>query len=151
MKTYTIVAAGLLLASVSASGQPNQKAVLHGTGSYAVTPAYNEAYVQKAVKTYATLLNSDNDGVVASAIAHLALIKIDMPDVELDGVRAKIADLVESGRTPAIRYKAYLASIVFQTPEMFRGGSKVGSTVSDTFFREIASRAQTSLLGQNLR
>jgi len=149
MKTLSMFTAGLLLVSASAMGQGTRQTVSYGAPHVATTSVYSEAYVQKAVNTYTQLLSSGNDGIVMSAIAHLTCIRIDMPDLAMNEIEAKIADLAESGRTPVIRYKAYLASMVFQSPEMFRVGDRVDSIESDPFFRNIAARAQTALLGQN--
>lgn len=151
MKATTLFAAGLFLVSVPAFGQNDRHGESKDSPSYAMLTSHGEAYMQKAVETYTELLQSDYDGIVESSIGHLAYIRIGLPDVDLDRAQARIAVLAKSGRTPVIRYKAYLATMVFANPQMFRNTTTTESTESDPFFRDIASKAQSVLLGQNAR
>jgi hypothetical protein len=63
---------------------------------------------------------------------------------EIDGA---LSQLVLIGKTPVIRYKAYLATQVFASPEMFREVSRSNYTSGDDYFTAIASRLQQSMLG----
>jgi len=151
MKTFAMFAAGLLLASVPALGHCNTQGMPQDAPYLATISSHSDAYLQKAVNTYTVLLTSPYDGIVESAIAHLAYCRMSLRHIDMKEARQAIANLAESGRTPAIRYKAYLATIVFESPEVFAKGLNVESTDSDQFFMAIASRAQKTLLGQNIK
>jgi hypothetical protein len=151
MNAYTMLAAGLFLSSVPTMGQSNRQGMLQEPPYFAEISSLSEDYLQKAVKNYALALTSANDGVVESSIAHLTFIRISLPQMDLKGIRATMVELAESGRTPVIRYKAYLATIVFESPVAFVRALNVESAESDQFFSSIASQVQKTLLGQNIK
>ena len=151
MKAYMKLAAGLLVVSIPAMGQLKPQESQKKAAFFDPITSHSEAYVEKAVGMYTQLLSSTNDGVVESALAHLAFCRMGVQKDNLENARSAIVDLAESGRTLAIRYKAHLAAMVFETPELFRDGLTTGSGNSDQFFFEIDSRVQKSLLGQNLK
>jgi hypothetical protein len=151
MKAYTMLATGLLLVSVPAVGQSSREALQHDTPYVLSMSTYSDGYIQRAVKNYAMDLNSSNEGVVESAIAHVTYLRIGMPQVDLSAIRTSIADLAESGRTPVIRYKAYLATLVFESPSSFVNVLKTESNEGGLFFSGIASQIQKTLLGQNMQ
>ncbi len=146
MKTYTMVAAGMLIASATAVGQGKTQ----HAACFASIFSHTEAYVDNAAQNYTLLLSSSNDGVVESAIAHLTYLKMGSPERELSDAKKVIARLSETGRTPIIRYKARLSMMVFESPELFADGIYASSSEGNEFFLEIASRVQKTLLGQNM-
>ena len=91
-----------------------------------------------------------NDGVAESALAHLTFLRIDLPQLDLKKIESTMINLAETGRTPVIRYKAYLASIVFESPASFAKALNTEAANSDLFFSVVASQVQKTLLGQNL-
>jgi hypothetical protein len=150
MKAYTMLAAGLFLASIPALGQSRGDKMQHDSPHSTPAWSYNEDYIQKAIKNYAVAVNSLNDGVAESALAHLTFLRIDLPQLDLKKIEATMINLAETGRTPVIRYKAYLASIVFESPASFVKALNTEATNSDQFFSAVASQVQKTLLGQNL-
>jgi hypothetical protein len=151
MKAYTMFVAGFFLVSVPTLGQSSRNGQQHDYPYVASLSSYSEGYVQKAIKNYAKALSSSNDGVVESAIAHVAFLQIGLPQLDLKEIRTTIVELAESGRTPVIRYKAYLASMVFESPASFVSALNTESNEGDLFFSGIASQAQETLLGQNIK
>jgi len=151
MKTTTILTAALFLVSIPAIGQSD----LPGKqldGPYVVSEfSYTDAYLQRAFRNYAMDLNSANDGVVESTIAYLTFLHLSMPQVDLKRFEAMITKLAELGRTPVIRYKAYLATMVFESPGSFAGVQNAGYANSNQFLYNVASQAQMTLLGQNIK
>ena len=150
MKPYTMLIASFFFISVVAIGQSSQQELQRNTQYFSAISSHSEQYLQKGAATYTRLLTSDNSGIVESAIAHLAYLKMGLPKVDLTEARKIIADLAESGKTPVVRYKAYLATVVFESPELFVNGLTTGSSENDQFFLEIASRVQQTLLGHNV-
>jgi len=151
MKGYKMLIASFILASVPALGQFDRMGMGQVHLQSTTGSMYGEGYLRQAVKSYTRDLVSPNDGVVESAIAHTTFLKINEPQLDLREPCAIVAGLAESGRTSVIRYKAYLATIVFESPASFAGKLKAESTESNQYFSEIASMVQKSLLGQNLR
>jgi len=151
MKTYAIVTAGLFLASLPAMGQSKGQEVQVDTRHTAVVWSYEDGYIQKAIDNYSMALNSANDGLVESAIAHLTFIRIDLPQRDLKKIERTIGELAEKGRTPVIRYKAYLANLVFESPATFQKVVTTDATDSDLFFSFVGSEVQKTLFGHNMK
>lgn len=144
-----IITAGLILAAATAMGQGRQTAAerpcLSSKADYSVTR------LDKARKNFIASLNSGNDGVVESAIAQVAHMRAMLPQVDLSDIEAAVDELANSGRTPVIRYKAYLAGLVFANPRMFSQEITVDYASGDEFFTAIASRLQQTLLSHNVQ
>lgn len=112
---------------------------------------HHSANLDKAAQQYARCLESCNTGVVESALAHVVLMKLYVPEKEFDGVREKIGSLSVNGCNPTIRYKAYLASLVYDDPELF--AQERGQSFSDpeALFNSVSNRLQVTLLGSHDR
>jgi hypothetical protein len=151
MKAYKVLILGLIFVSIPVLAQGEHPASLHDSPDSATMWTYNDEYIQKAIKNYEAALSSSNNGLVESALAHLTYIQINFPQTDLTKIRATIADLAESGSTPVIRYKAYLATIVLQNPASIMSGLKAESSDSNQFFSAVASKVQRTLLGANIQ
>ncbi len=146
MKTYKVVAAGLLIASATAVGQGKAQ----NASYFASIASHSEEYIQAATENYTLLLRSLNDGVVESAIAQLTYLRMGSPERDLTEAQSIIAKLAETGRTAAIRYKARLSLMVFDTPGLFAEGVDASPNEKDAFFLQISSKVQRTFLGSNL-
>lgn len=98
-------------------------------------------------KIYAPALASENDGVVESGIAQSVNAKIVMPSGEFTRIRIALGSLAVCGRTPALRYKAYLAGLVFDTPSIFAGTDVSTFDSSEQLFASLSDRLQKVLIG----
>jgi hypothetical protein len=67
--------------------------------------------------------------------------------MDMSQVHSALVDLADRGRTPAIRYKAYLATAVFDNPARFENTLKARYTDSEEFFNAVASQVHKTLLG----
>ncbi len=149
MKTSMIVAASLLMVSLPATAQTPASERQADAPMYGTVYSYAPSYLHRAALNYAAALRSECDGVVESAIAHSTLLRMVAQDLEMTQIQSTLADLAESGRTPAIRYKAYLAAAVFDNPEKFASTAKVRYADSEEFFSAVASQVHRTLLGHN--
>jgi hypothetical protein len=144
-----IIAAGLILAAATTMGQTRQtttdRPCLSSKADYSATR------LEKARKNFIASLNSENDGVAESALAQVTHMRAMLPGVDLPDIEVTVDELASSGRTPVIRYKAYLASLVFANPRMFSQETAVDYTSGDEFFTAIASRLQQTLLSHNIQ
>ena len=151
MRTYMILTAGLLLAVVPAMGQNDPLEKQLDASNVTSQTVYSDSYLHKAFCNYTMALNSTNDGLVESTIAYLAYLRLNMPQADLKDLGITISGLAESGRTPVIRYKAYLATMIFESPKSFSQMQNTNYTDSNEFFSSVASHAQRTLLGQNIK
>jgi hypothetical protein len=146
MKRSAILFASFLTAAIASpvSGQTAGTAA-GGPAGYRFSPAE----VVRIEKNYVAGLRNMNDGVVESAVANGVRMRWALPASHLDGLRENLAVLSSEGRTPAIRFKAYLAGLVYDSPSMFAPESAKKYTWDDDLFAAIGSRAEKALLGYN--
>lgn len=109
--------------------------------------SYQAADLKKAEKNYLACLDSPNDGVLESGLAHIAMMKILFAASAFPALEQKVVELSVAGRTPTIRYKAYLTSAVFQNPMAFAFEATAGYEDKEQLFKSIAARMQAELLG----
>lgn len=136
MKTNKIAYAVLVIStlSVAAFSQTNSSSY------FSVPNSIRESNLSKAEKQYFSCLKSVNDGVVESALAHVAMLKLMNPDRDFASV-APVVDMVAGkNSSPEIRYKAYLVSNVLRNPELFSGDTRTDYESPDELFSVLASR-----------
>jgi hypothetical protein len=126
--------------------------MLAGAGAAAAQPAipaaasYRKVDAARAEKQYLAGLASLNEGVVVSALAQVARMKMAVPHEQFARLHDAVGDLVHEGRTPAIRAKASLAAIVFDNPALFEGDADRQFGTADELFGTVAQRLAESLL-----
>ncbi len=149
-----ITLAGILVAGAIAMGSPGENARSDSSGTVALRTcstiaSYRALNVKKYERAYVISLRYDVDGVVECALRDAALMKIAQPDAEAPEIREEIDRLATGGRTPVIRYKAWLAKLVFQNPQLFTTMADGDYDTADEAFAAIAERlAQTLLAAQ---
>jgi hypothetical protein len=104
------------------------------------------ADLQNIEKRYMECLTCGNNGVVESALAHIALVKMYRPDAEIPALQARVRSLAVAGCTPVIRYKAQLVSLLFDYPSVFAGARVPGYSSSEEMFASLAQRMRETLL-----
>ncbi|MBX2989662.1 MAG: hypothetical protein KF749_00690 [Bacteroidetes bacterium] len=136
MKTKKMAYAVLVMStlSVAAFSQTN-------SGTYfSEASSVRGANLAKAEKQYANCLKSANDGVVESALAHVALLKLMNPERDFALVAPAVDVVAGTNPSPEIRYKAYLVSNVLRNPELFSGEARTSYESPDELFSVLASR-----------
>lgn len=147
MKTYTAIVLGLALATSRLIAQDTDK---KAERPYLIpTTNCNATVLERAGKAYLSNLSSDNDGVLESTIAYVTFMRAAAPAENMQEIEATLFRLSNNGRTPAIRYKAYLAGLVFANPKMFSTETAAEYATGDEFFTAVSSRLQKTLLGYN--
>jgi hypothetical protein len=106
-----------------------------------------KAEVGKIERIYLTALADKNDGVVESALAHLTRLKLYRPCETCEDLQQKLHSLAVTGRTPAIRLRAYLTDLVIDSPELFAREQRADYRDPEEMFTALSVRLQTSLLG----
>jgi len=140
MKTTTVLLALLLLAT-AASAQP--------TRYFSDYRSHQRANIDVIATRMLACLESPNEGVVESALAHIGLMKLYLPDQRFSDLESKIRFLAIDGANQAIRYRAYLVSSIFRDPAAFTADTSQNYNDPDEFFGAIGERLQQSTLGLN--
>ena len=107
--------------------------------------SYSVEKVDKAAKNYLVTLDMENEGVVESGLAQVAALKLALPATAFTPLKDKVADLAASGRTPTIRYKAYVTLMVFDNPAMFNEECCSNYSDGDQLFVALSKRIQETL------
>jgi hypothetical protein len=99
-----------------------------------------------SVPNYYKALNSDNHGMVESAIENLVKLKLFAPDLDYSKVAEKLDQLTEDGQTIQIKYKAFVANLYLESPEKFNWISSEDkdkqAKLFDTMFAQLEIRAK---------
>ncbi len=148
MKSNTMLFAAVLTAAVvfPASGQPAVDTMGKPSPRWL---NYSEARVRSIEANYGASLKSSNDGVVESAIAHCVEMRWAFPSAKLEDVRDGLGALATGGKTAAIRYKAYLAGLVYDSPSIFSSESGQEYALDEDLFAAVSVRAEKVLLGDS--
>ena len=146
MKSFSVVA-GIMLAIGSAWGQTTPAGASDNRPCLSNAVTYCTANMTQVKKNFLWSLDSENDGVVESSLAHVAQMRILLPREDLRSIEDAVNRLTTNGRTPVVRYKAYLASQAFVNPGLFSAVASTSYESSDDFFTALGTRLQQSMLG----
>jgi hypothetical protein len=151
MKTLSVVAACVLLTTgiTTARGQSSVPAEA-SIRVFASTSSYEKANLQQIERNFLGSLGHPVDGVVESAIREIARLKLAQPLCCSGAIIEKLHELSIEGRTPAIRYKAALTSILFENPTMFENERLFEYSNGEELFTAIARRLEKQFLTTNL-
>jgi hypothetical protein len=149
MKQRTIVVVGIVTAllALGAKAQDSRFTTPEVYSIFAELKSYQECDMNRFEKNYLASLNyPDCNEIVECALAQVTMIKIAQPQTQLNELRKKIDELILEGETPDVRYKAYLASAVFEHPTLFSDEAYGKYADGDALFASIAERLQRTLL-----
>lgn len=117
---------------------------------YRLEIVQSEDTLKEARENYINALNSDNEGLIASAIHKVVMLKIRRPATDTEQVKEKLSDLAIHGANYDIRYRAYLALIYLQDPETFSGAEELAELLDyerpEEFFSYIDKRLRENFL-----
>jgi len=146
MKIAAVVLMGALAAG--ATGARGQEAEQR---YFPDQSAYTEARLVKLEKAMERCFDCDNEGVVESALAQIAWAKLNVPDRDFSRVRASLNQQALYGRSPQIRFDAYLVTLIIDHPVLFRGLAEVNYESGQDLFRAVSAQLQKTLMGYNDR
>jgi hypothetical protein len=130
MRTLATVTIAMMIASAASAAE---RSYFSDSATYACVGA------TKAGESYMSALSSTNTGVVESALAHVAMIKLTMPDCEMRSVKASVTAIESKGTTEEVRYKAWVVRTLMDNPDLFVGIAKAGYEEPDALFAALAS------------
>jgi hypothetical protein len=113
MKIGTLVVSALMFALTVEAPQMYAGDLGNATGAL---KTLSPARLEHAKKSYLECLASANEGVVQSTIGIVLQWRLISPQEDLSRLERKINDLALNGSSPAIRFKASLASLVIDKP-----------------------------------
>jgi len=91
-------------------------------------------------KKYAECLKSENDGVVESALAHVAMFKLMYPVKELAQLKREVDRVATRHSSNEIRYKAYVVASLFENPRLFAGEARTDYDSPDDLFAALSGQ-----------
>jgi hypothetical protein len=136
MKALAMIALATVLATTATAQRP-----LFGN-----VKAHPPAHLVTAAARYVECLQSENDGVVASALAHAMWMKLGRPDMQFPNLRTEINALAVASPSESVRYRAHLASLVYDAPILFKGIESMDFERDVDLFAAVAGRVSYSLL-----
>ena len=131
MKAAAVVA--MMMVTVTVQAQNVSAAYFGDPGRY------EQIGTRKMERAYRVALKSENEGVVESALAHVAMMKLLLPAANHDAVKEQVVRVARSAAAPELRYKAHLTCMVLDRPEMFREMPRKGYATADELFGSVAS------------
>lgn len=104
--------------------------------------------VDMVVKRYQPCLDCSNNGVMESTLGHIVWLRLMRPDADLEDLVRGVERLVTSGPTGSIRYRAFLAAMVLDSPSIFKELGTQTFDGGEELFECIAKTANASFLGR---
>lgn len=145
MRTLAVVAIGLLAGAAVAAGQTVRDDATLARSYFASVTRYEAVDLDKLQDNILANLGSENYGVVESALAHAAHLRLARPGIDMSQIREAVVILASEGPTAAIRYKAHLVSQVCRDPARFSTALQASFTSGDEFFANLGSRLQAMM------
>jgi hypothetical protein len=108
--------------------------------------AQSEKTIESAPANYLQALKSDNDGMVESTIFHSLKYKMYYPERNTAQLENQIENLVENGKTEAIRYKAFLANQFMQNSKLLNKIGKQNYKDEAEFFKMLGEELNNYFL-----
>jgi len=112
----------------------------HNGGYFSEPARYGDAERSKAERGYLHCLEATNDGVVESALAHVAMMKLAVPAGGLEMIESRVREISRTSPSPELRYKAFLTDMVLTHPETFAALVTTGFETPDALFGALAGR-----------
>lgn len=110
----------------------------------------SQVQIENAKKCYLSCLESSNEGIVQSAIGIVLQWRFVNPGENLSKCERKINDLAVNGSSPAIRFKASLASLVMENPNLVNFDVAACDDCGE-LFDAITTSVRQMVMGHSLR
>jgi hypothetical protein len=142
MRAVIVLGMAVALLGASLFAQGTGTSAGNDRSTLARLESYRGCDLQKLEARLTASLGHDVEGIVVGTLREVAKIKLAQPACSSDRIFSQVQDLVRNGSTPAIRYKAYLASIVLSTPLSFAQEAEAEFQTDEQFFTAIARRLE---------
>ena len=98
-----------------------------------------------ALPNYYKALNSDNQGLIESAIVNVVKLKMYSPGLDYTKIQDKLNELMETGPTDVVKYKAFIAALYIEHPERFNWISASTDPSKVTTIDEMFARIENQI------
>lgn len=142
MKTAAALVAVMMAGAVYAGESTPER------GYFANAARYQNVSTTKAERAYRACLLSRHEGVTESALAHVAMMKLVVPEGGFEELKGEVTRVARKAANPELRYKAWLTACVLEHPELFGGIPRGEYGSSDELFGALASRLCTPSVKQ---
>jgi hypothetical protein len=146
MRAFIVLGIAVVLSGESLYAQWSGGSAGADRSPLARLESYQGCDMQKLEGRLQMSLSHDVEGVVVAALREVAKIKLAQPACTLHRIAARVEDLVRGGATPAIRYKAYLTSLVLSAPLSFAEEGEAEFQTDEQFFTALARKLETLAL-----
>ncbi|MEW6701329.1 MAG: hypothetical protein AB1298_01295 [Bacteroidota bacterium] len=125
--------------------------VLLGTNTtiLAQIPITEKSFQERVVKRALYGMNSEIPSIVESSLFLILEVKNRYPNEDYTKILDKLNELVSSGKTISIRYKAQLATLFFNYHEQFKEVKITENDNPDKYFRMIAGKIENNSFALN--
>ncbi len=148
MKAQVMLAAAALVGALAVPAAAQQTdTVAKARPFFSGLEAHKKVNLVAARRAYRASLESGNDGVVETALAHIARMRMYMQADDFSDIKPAVDWLAVSSKTPAIRYKAYLTALVIENPKWFQEECCKEYVGSEEMFTALAERLKSTLVG----
>ncbi len=145
MKKHTMwIAAGVI--ALVASGAVAQEEPTRGKAYFASAGPVSEKQMRSAMTNYQVALQSGNQGLVESALAHIAYLALSTQGQDFGELTECVEQLERSGSSAEIQYKASLTSLALRNPGLFKIEDADTYEYADQLFAALSGRLQHTFL-----
>ena len=146
MKAAVTLGLAIALSGTSLIAQTPTNPTNSQRSTLAQLRSYQQCDLQKIEKYLLVSLNYDVEGVVMGALRDIAKIKLAQPGCTSEPIEKRVSELVRTGASSAIRYKAYLTSIVLTSPWAFEEEGLAEFMTDEQFFTALARKLEVIAL-----
>jgi hypothetical protein len=79
------------------------------------------------------------------------MLRAAAPQLDLRVLHQRLGDVALSGATPTIRYKAFLATIVFENPQAFQEALPLEGSEGGPFFGTVSAHVSKMLVSNSAK
>ncbi len=146
MKTFMVLGLAAVLSGANLHAQSSSDPLAANRSPMGKLQSYQSCDLQSLERYLLNSLNHEAEGVVVSALREVAKIKLAQPACTSEPIASQVNELVLTGATPAIRYKAYLTSIVLSAPLSFAAEGEAEFQTDELFFTALARKLEVLAL-----
>jgi len=95
--------------------------------------------------SYLNALNSNNEGMMESAMTNIMIMKLYFPERDYDKFISKLSELTTEGESKQVRFKAFIACNYLKHPERYNWIEKDTFQVTTDFFKLFSEKLAKQL------
>lgn|GEM_PF-4054454 len=109
----------------------------------------SEHKLNRAINNCVMALNSNNDGLIESALFKIILFNHQFPNVNYDKIVSELDKLTLNGKSTRIRQKAFITKLYIENPDMFKNVKFLKTENDDENFKLITDKLESNIFVSN--